>query len=546
MSLVTSSPPPVPDAGHARRRSYPRLKVLVLGIAAASLASAGTLAAAQPIAVAAGGTATASPASWPIPHGSDPSPASAPGTAGLKGNGVAVDCNPAHYNGPSGNTGAPIPWSQVAPRAQSWTSVNVPYSQSCMYSNRYGTYRTDCSGFVSMAWGLPYSYNTYALNPNEPGNANLTHVIPWSQLQPGDALIADNSQVGHVTLFTGWQNSAHTIFTVSEEEDTQYGTVVRPNRPVSYYQAAGYSPIRYNNFQTGSTAPVSDLGGSVVNSMPGETDFLSATSANQVRWNEFDTASGWQPVGVTNGPSPSPLVGDLDATTWGGGRVDIAARDSSNRLVTRTYAQNQGWGGWVAHPGVIMQSAPTIVSDAVGKLYVFYRGGSNTLWQVSWNSATGWSGPSEVLGVHNVASGPDATAPYIGYGQMTIAYRATDNTIWTITYDHPSGGWRLAGRISRPLPQPVMAVDPAAADYSNGNLTVYYTGSNGTVYHNLHTRAGWGIWSATPGGTSVSSAPDASRNQVNAITVIASNGGALRSSVQASPASRWTNWTPLG
>ena len=40
----------------------------------------------------------------------------------------------------------------IIARAQSWVAAQVPYSQSNYYTNQYGTYRTDCSGFVSMAW----------------------------------------------------------------------------------------------------------------------------------------------------------------------------------------------------------------------------------------------------------------------------------------------------------------------------------------------------------------------------------------------------------
>lgn len=39
--------------------------------------------------------------------------------------------------------------STIIARGQDWVNKNIPYDKT------YDGYRTDCSGFVSMAWGLP-------------------------------------------------------------------------------------------------------------------------------------------------------------------------------------------------------------------------------------------------------------------------------------------------------------------------------------------------------------------------------------------------------
>ena len=44
-------------------------------------------------------------------------------------------------------------------RGMAWINAGVPYSQTRYYAG----YRTDCSGFVSMCWALPSSYNTRTL-----------------------------------------------------------------------------------------------------------------------------------------------------------------------------------------------------------------------------------------------------------------------------------------------------------------------------------------------------------------------------------------------
>ncbi len=51
----------------------------------------------------------------------------------------------------------------IVGRAQAWIKEQVPYSESRWHSDAYGSYRTDCSGYVSMAWALPTSYVTWTL-----------------------------------------------------------------------------------------------------------------------------------------------------------------------------------------------------------------------------------------------------------------------------------------------------------------------------------------------------------------------------------------------
>src|SRR5262245_61994025 len=105
--------------------------------------------------------------------------------------------------------------SQALTRAQSWLSVGIPYSQSRCYRNEYGDYRTDCSGFVSMAWGVGGSGSDHWT-----GNfLEISHEIARADLQPGDALLRHegNPDVDHVALFVRWADSAHTQPVVMEQ-----------------------------------------------------------------------------------------------------------------------------------------------------------------------------------------------------------------------------------------------------------------------------------------------------------------------------------------
>lgn len=69
-------------------------------------------------------------------------------------------------------------------------------------------YRTDCSGFVSMVWGLPVSYATP--RPGlEHDLTDVSRVIAKEELRTGDALLAWGE---HVRLFDHWTDAAHTTY----------------------------------------------------------------------------------------------------------------------------------------------------------------------------------------------------------------------------------------------------------------------------------------------------------------------------------------------
>lgn len=51
---------------------------------------------------------------------------------------------------------------------------------------------------------------------------------------------------GHIVLFGGWANSAHTAIKAYEEKGTAHGTVATV-RYVSTLKANGYHPIRYGH-----------------------------------------------------------------------------------------------------------------------------------------------------------------------------------------------------------------------------------------------------------------------------------------------------------
>ncbi len=139
------------------------------------------------------------------------------------------------------------PGSEAIERARSWVAADVGYSGSNYFTNEYGTYRTDCSGYVSMAWGLDSSLTTVTL-------PSVSYAIAKDALEPGDIL---NNPLpgtsGHVVLFAGWANAERTEYYAYEESPS--GGAHLSQIPYPYWPGYGtFTPRRYVG-TTSKTAP---------------------------------------------------------------------------------------------------------------------------------------------------------------------------------------------------------------------------------------------------------------------------------------------------
>ena len=124
---------------------------------------------------------------------------------------------------------------EVLRRGNSWIKERVMYSQRPPpHCNRYGCYRRDCSGYVSMCWRLGRSYTTATI-------MQVAHRIPRNQLRPGDALWRRKDNSGHIVLFRARDSKGRVV--VSEEYAT--GQPCR-QRTWSRKRESTFTPIRYN------------------------------------------------------------------------------------------------------------------------------------------------------------------------------------------------------------------------------------------------------------------------------------------------------------
>lgn len=110
-------------------------------------------------------------------------------------------------------------------------------------------WRTDCSGFVSMALGIrnsdnPTGLTTETLHPD--GGYGISSAVSRSNLLPGDFLILRNadssSGIGHVVLFNGWASDS--TYYAAEQTTPQ---TTNQTRNYANDVANGYAPFRYTN-----------------------------------------------------------------------------------------------------------------------------------------------------------------------------------------------------------------------------------------------------------------------------------------------------------
>jgi hypothetical protein len=281
---------------------------------------------------AASGTSTADTAASAANNPGDPPLPEYPGLSPQTGISAAVTttAKPCDDNGSDKD----MRRSDAIARARSWLSVGgVPYSQERCYRNQYGDYRTDCSGFVAMAWGLGGSGSYF-------WTANLdtrSHPIARSDLRPGDALLrhTGDPDENHVALFVRWENEAHTKPVVIE----QTGSANTVERSWSASTASVYTPVRYDNIvedQASPPAPSSGVSGDF--NGDNKDDIIARNAATGELWLYPGTGS------FTN----DALLGQRIRVGFGWGKFDQIFsgdynRDGNSDIVARQPSDGTLW-----------------------------------------------------------------------------------------------------------------------------------------------------------------------------------------------------------
>lgn len=151
----------------------------------------------------------------------------------------------------TGATSRPPPTSraEILLRAESWLADSVRYDTEGFHDNEFGSYRTDCSGYVSMAWGLPGRPADARGGLNTVDLTRLAVRLDKTELRAGDAVIAavGGFRDRHATLFARWDGPDFRTYRAYEHA-AGIGTVHR-RIPYPYERSSeNYRPYRNPRF----------------------------------------------------------------------------------------------------------------------------------------------------------------------------------------------------------------------------------------------------------------------------------------------------------
>ncbi|MFD9704045.1 hypothetical protein [Lentzea sp. NPDC059081] len=399
--------------------------------------------------------------------------------------------------------------SEILARSRTWISARVPYSQSDCFGNKYGAYRTDCSGFVSMAWGLRISYTTHILE-------QVAHRIDWEDLRPGDAL---NDRENHVALFIGWADAAKTRPIVREQAGPDGSRPIQ--RVWSTSTARRYVPLRYNNLvesggaSTGSESPVTDktivnAGPQISNTGQQQLEVFARAADGTIVTNFHKTSrwNGWQQLGQeTFAGDPVALMNPETKI------VEVFARGTDGKIYRRVD------GKWLALGDTVVAGDPVLAwNDKAKAVEVLARGEDGSLLRFTDKWAP--------LGDRKIQGNPAVADKDVYARSADDKLVKWDGTTWadqgdtkvlsdpSIAVDqvfvrtasgsveqYAAGVWKSLGGKGTGAPS-------AVYNSTTGSIDVVQLGENGIVEHSRATDNGWTAWTKL-GTTKVAEAPNA-------------------------------------
>ncbi len=127
-------------------------------------------------------------------------------------------------------------------RGFEWLDADVPFSMRATHES----YRTDCSGFVSMCWQLP----SPGQSTRDFGKRTGSHELgSYDDLVPADALVRAGQ---HAVIFLGWNDTSKTGACVLEQSSTKNDMQFRVRLTASL-RGDGFLPVRADTFRNDTT-----------------------------------------------------------------------------------------------------------------------------------------------------------------------------------------------------------------------------------------------------------------------------------------------------
>jgi hypothetical protein len=516
----------------------------------------------------------------------------------------------------TGSTSEDITQASVVSRAESWVGDRLQYCQSANHQRDYDSacstycnrtnnaqwdpYRSDCSGLVSFAWGLPAPGRV--TTEFAPFMNDISHAISVTSLRPGDAV----NNADHVMLFKQWvtqgskaifieEPGCSTAINYAHEFETTI-SIVSDQKLYVPYNGMTFTAIRFDGITANPTSTCTPggryCGGDKIGGDSNTLYQCNASSSPTVLEQCADgcqvSSGGKDSCKVTSGAcvqgqmycgghelggdpstlyqcngSAAPSVvehcsagciqsasgqGDSCGGSGGpavGGRVATNAdgRLEAFYLGTDTQIhhlwQSTAGGTWTQQHslGGDVISDPVVLGNADGRLEVFAVGANHAV-ETTWQTSPG-GGWYSWYSLGGDVVGELAVGRHAD-GRLALFGRGADNALWYTAQTAANGKWyswvSLGGSLSS---SPAVGVD------AYGRLEVFALNAAGSVAHIGETQGGWSSWSDT--GLAGTGQLATGQDENGSLRVFAvGTDHALHTAVEAGANAQLGTWSSLG
>jgi hypothetical protein len=419
----------------------------------------------------------------------------------------------------------------IIERATFWLGPPpVAYDQEVWAPDPDGyTYRSDCSGYVSMAWKLGPSPTTWDLATN----AYATE-ISRDDLQPGDVLIFNNPvdpvNLSHIVIFDAWVDAALTRYRVYQQ------TVPHTAHGEFTMDHTGYVAYRYNNVIDSRPALAAEY--SIAHPrgdwVTGERQAYRGRVHNTgyETWkrhgeNRVRLGIHFSEPGVSDTPHDRWYTDerfDLPMDVRSGEAVDIEIQVTPppiggaymlrHRMVKEYVAwfdqidkipvnvRQPIWSGWLPLDAPVggLSSAPTVSSWSTERYDCFARAaGDSDMWIKNWfnRSWHDWS-PLGSPGGGDIKGAPAAVS--WGPDRIDCFVWGADGAMWAKSWNGalPWIDWHTLGG-----PRGGLTSGPAATSRGVNRLDCFVRGADAAVWAKSWEGTSWSDWhtlGSPPGG----------------------------------------------
>ncbi|MFL6118342.1 hypothetical protein [Actinophytocola sp.] len=405
----------------------------------------------------------------------------------------------------SQSVGGPISRAEVISRARFWFNKGIQYDQSATAPDPQGRrYRTDCSGYVSMALNLDNS-DTSATLPRDGIK------ISRADLKAGDFLTDPGE---HAFLFDSW-DSDHVHFwyytfggKVVHHDHTSINAGEFDSHPSSEYTAYRYRNIVDDAPPPPAAYPVRQGGQAVLTPTERQT-FQIRPDGNLYVSGQTTPGTpfcGWVPLST---------AGNLTGRPWAlinptGGTSVYARRADGHIVITSQNGAGASFSGW-ADLGGSAAGDPSAIMTADGIMKVFAVGPDGNLY-FSGQSAPGSAFSPWGKLTNGVALTGRPWAMVNAGGGAEVFARTSGGTVTAIGASHEGDG--IGGQADLGRPAAALTGDPTAVMTADGVMKVFDTAADGKLYFSGQSAAGsaFSPWYPLAPGTVVTGSPWATVN----------------------------------